>query len=216
MGKTVDTLRPNAVLQGGDRFGPHGDSWLVAGSAGATLLCLPLSLYRSFARQSAAAAENEKERLQKALAVLRGSALLQTCPPGILRVATEEFLEQREAHFGEDALVRWGPGLAVIYNGKLQLSLGNAEVVTLGPGDALGEEVLLGGETELAFDRSEVCTGRLEAWFLPQSRRDLAEDAGLLVHLETARREALNQLLDRARATAEWAVQRQRVLTDLA
>merc|ERR1712039_937843 len=167
------------------------------------------------ARQSVAAAQNEKERLQRALSLLSGAPLLQACPAGVIRVAAEELMTERDAHFGEDALKAWGPGLSVIHTGQLRLLWHDTELCTLGPGDAVGEETLLGGKPALEFDRAEVSTARLEAWVLPQSSREQAEDAGLLSYLEAARCEAQRQLLQRARAAADWDVERHRVLVDI-
>merc|ERR1711972_328859 len=99
------------------------------------------------------------------------------------------------AHFGEDALASWGPAACIVHTGQLKLTASQKELCTLRAGDAIGVEKLLRGDALFTFDRSEVCTARLEAWVLPQERFGLADDAGLVAHITETWDAVQNHLL---------------------
>merc|ERR1719343_957441 len=86
------------------------------------------------------------------------------------------------------------------------------ELCVLGPGDALGEEKLLGGSPGLAFTRSKVLSHRLEAWVLPPSRSGDAEDIGLMATMRENRDNKRRELQERAKAANTWARLRPRAL----
>jgi CRP-like cAMP-binding protein len=215
---TLRELEGLMSFQHGWSFGPYGDEWLVA-KTDVELICLPLRTFSSWTRRF-----QGRERNGCDVELLRKSPLFQSCPERFLQVALEELLELHEVVFGTDPMVQY-PGLLIVRSGQLQLlaqypqrggvnmpsadsvePASNAvELCTLTPGDAIGEEALLGGEPLQGLTSSRVVSSHLEFWSLPEQRLLDAESSGLLDQLKAAQTTNRQAVEKKIADNAAWA-----------
>lgn len=232
--RTVGRIEELQTFQGGGRFGPRGDGWLVAAPEGAELLAMPLRALRWLERQGRRRSGPGASLLEEEATLLARAPLFSSCSGEMLRRALEEVLERREALWGEDPLASW-TGLCIVRSGQLRLLPPSSEagrpatapaqaarprepsaaLCVLEAGDAIGEEALLGGPPALHFGASEVESVRLDAWVLPPERLHLAHDIGLVDCLVAAQEASQQQLRARAGATSAWARVRSQTLAEM-
>eukprot|EP00933_Yihiella_yeosuensis_P079118 TRINITY_DN91297_c0_g1_i1.p1 TRINITY_DN91297_c0_g1~~TRINITY_DN91297_c0_g1_i1.p1 ORF type:complete len:221 (-),score=42.02 TRINITY_DN91297_c0_g1_i1:23-586(-) len=150
---------------------------------------------------------------------LARTPLMRSCSEALIRsAAADGLLELKEAGCTEDALQIWGKGLFILCSGQLRVLNGSGaeaeEVCVLGPGDFLGEEVVLGGSPSLSFSSSQVLTGSIQAVVLPWLRREESQAQQLLKKISDCRKEACCELQARAAQRASWARTKHRIVTE--
>jgi len=230
--ESVGTLSSMASFRSGDSFGPYRDGWLVANSD-TELLCCPLRTLRFMERRS-----QSRESRGDEVAELRHAPLLEDCPEKVIQQALE-VLELREVVYGQDPLKQW-PGLCIIRTGQLRLAAQTAasdaqssgalaldsdasvavagvgrELCVLGPGDAVCEELIIGGPRLPGLTSSMVISANLEAWFLPQERRHEVEGSCFEKHLLSARDGNYQRLQKKVSERAAWIQTRERALAEV-
>lgn len=214
--EAVGSFKMNDTFRGDQLYGPVSDAWLIADAdMGATMLYMSLATFRWF--RSQCHANKDCSIGSASLEKLCSMTLMQNCTTTMLRSAEAlSLVEVQEAFIGEDAFASWTGALCVVLSGRIRCFDGASEVCTLGPGDFVGEDALLGGQPACSnFTRSEVLSGRLEVFIIPTSKKDDLEELGIIQALHEARDLATRELQAKVAEQLAWVVAQPRVVAEV-